>query len=123
LQKSLTPSFRRKPSRRSGTESFESRSERDWIPGHASLARNEDFSLLSRVLQESQNSKKLNVSSTENAEMAMVIDIMHTITWKTAWMYDQKRSCTKEASYLKLFSRETAQKIMVDAILSTSGPG
>jgi len=48
--------------------------------------------------------------------MALGIDIMHTITWKTAWMHDQKRSCTKEASYLKLFSREMAQKIMVDAM-------
>jgi hypothetical protein len=36
LQKSLTPSFRRKPSRQGGTESFESRLRRDWIPGRAS---------------------------------------------------------------------------------------
>jgi hypothetical protein len=32
-------------------ESLESRSERDWIPGRASLARNDDFASLSRVLQ------------------------------------------------------------------------
>jgi len=46
LQKSLTPSFRRKPESRSA--------EKYWIPGRASLARNDDFFLLSRVLQEAQ---------------------------------------------------------------------
>ena len=44
LQKSLTPSFRRKPESRIGRNS--------WIPGRASLARNDDFLLLSRILQE-----------------------------------------------------------------------
>jgi hypothetical protein len=48
--------------------------------------------------------------------MALGIDLMHTITWKTAWMYDQKRSCTKGASYVNLFCREPAQKIVVDAV-------
>jgi alkylation response protein AidB-like acyl-CoA dehydrogenase len=57
------------------------------------------------------------------AEMAMGIDIMHTITWKTAWMYDQKRACTKEASYVKLYSSETAQKIILDAIQIFGGHG
>jgi alkylation response protein AidB-like acyl-CoA dehydrogenase len=57
------------------------------------------------------------------AEMAMGIDIMHTITWKTAWMYDQKRPCTKEASYVKLFCSETAQKIVVDAMQMFGGYG
>jgi len=44
LQKSLTPSFRRKPESRSA--------RKNWIPGRASLARNDAFPLLSRVLQE-----------------------------------------------------------------------
>ena len=44
LQKSFTPSFRRKPESRIARKS--------WIPGRASLARNDDFRLLSRVLQE-----------------------------------------------------------------------
>jgi alkylation response protein AidB-like acyl-CoA dehydrogenase len=57
------------------------------------------------------------------AEMAMGIDIMHTITWKAAWMYDQKRPCTKEASYVKLFCSETAQKIVVDALQMFGGYG
>jgi len=35
-------------------ELLESRSERDWISGRASLARNDDFLLLARVLQEAQ---------------------------------------------------------------------
>lgn len=57
------------------------------------------------------------------AEMAMGIDIMHTITWKAAWMHDQKRPCTKEASYVKLFCSETAQKIVVDAMQMFGGYG
>jgi hypothetical protein len=37
----------------------------------------------------------------------MHIDIIHTITWKAAWMYDQGRNCTREASVVKLFCSET----------------
>jgi alkylation response protein AidB-like acyl-CoA dehydrogenase len=48
---------------------------------------------------------------------------MHTVTWKAAWMYDQKRSCTKEASYVKLYCSETAQKIVVDALQMFGGYG
>jgi hypothetical protein len=47
LQKSLTPLFRGTPDlvrgRRRNPESLESRLRRDWIPGRASLARNDDF--------------------------------------------------------------------------------
>jgi hypothetical protein len=47
LQKSLTPSFLwRKPESRIALKS--------WIPGRASLARNDDFPMLSKVLQEPQ---------------------------------------------------------------------
>jgi hypothetical protein len=45
LQKSLTPSGE-KPESRSA--------QKYWIPGRASLALNDDFLLLSRVLQEAQ---------------------------------------------------------------------
>ncbi len=45
------------------------------------------------------------------AEMAMYIDIIRTITYKAAWMHDQGLPCAKEASYVKLFSTEAAQKI------------
>jgi hypothetical protein len=46
LQKPLTPSFRRKPESRIA--------QKNWIPGRALFARNDDFLLLSRVLQEAQ---------------------------------------------------------------------
>ncbi|MGA2959928.1 MAG: hypothetical protein ABSF48_29955, partial [Thermodesulfobacteriota bacterium] len=36
-------------------ELLESRLRRDWIPGRASLARNNDFFLLPRVLQEAHS--------------------------------------------------------------------
>lgn len=45
------------------------------------------------------------------AEMAMYIDIIRTITYRAAWMHDQGMPCAKEASYVKLFSTEAAQKI------------
>jgi len=45
------------------------------------------------------------------AEMAMYIDIIRTITYKAAWMHEQGLPCAKEASYVKLFSTEAAQKI------------
>jgi hypothetical protein len=43
LEKSLTPLFRRKPESKIACES--------WIPGRASLARNDDCPVLSRVLE------------------------------------------------------------------------
>ena len=57
------------------------------------------------------------------AEWAMHIDIMHTITWKAAWMYDQGRDCTREASIVKLFCSEMAQKIVNEAIQLFGGYG
>jgi hypothetical protein len=52
LQKSLTPPFRRTPDRGPG-QAPESRIVlNSWIPGRASLARNDDFLLLPSVLQE-----------------------------------------------------------------------
>jgi len=45
------------------------------------------------------------------AEMAMLIDIIRTITYKAAWLHEQGLPCAKEASYVKLFSTEAAQKI------------
>ncbi len=57
------------------------------------------------------------------AEMAMYIEIMHTLTWKVAWMYDQGRNCRKEASYVKLFCSETAQRVVTDAIQMFGGYG
>jgi hypothetical protein len=63
LQKPLTPSFRRKPESRIA--------QKNWIPGRALLARNDDFLLLSRVLHEAQklkNKKWFIAELAENAE-------------------------------------------------------
>ncbi len=66
---------------------------------------------------------KFQVNQFKIAEWAMYIDIMHTITWKAAWMYDQGRDCTKEASIVKLFCSEMAQKIVNEAIQLFGGYG
>jgi hypothetical protein len=44
--------FIRHSSKSRNPEMLECRDERDWIPGRASLGRNDDFALLSRVLQD-----------------------------------------------------------------------
>jgi alkylation response protein AidB-like acyl-CoA dehydrogenase len=66
---------------------------------------------------------KFQVNQFKLAEWAMYIDIMHTITWKAAWGYDQGRDCTREASGVKLFCSETAQKIINEAIQLFGGYG
>jgi alkylation response protein AidB-like acyl-CoA dehydrogenase len=57
------------------------------------------------------------------ADWAMYIDIMHTITWKAAWMCDQGRDCTREASMVKLFCSETTQTLINQAIQLFGGYG
>jgi len=73
-----TPSFRRTPDRgrgrRRNPELLESRSERDWIPGRVSLAGNDGFLLLSRVLQETKIIENLNVSSTKGSGYLFVFE-------------------------------------------------
>ncbi len=66
---------------------------------------------------------RFQVNQFKLAEWAMYIDIMHTITWKAAWMYDQGRDCLKEASVVKLFCSETAQRIVNEAIQLFGGYG
>ncbi len=66
---------------------------------------------------------KFQVNQFKVAEWAMYIDIMHTITWKAAWLYEQGRKCTKEASMVKLFCSEMAQKIVNEAIQMFGGYG
>ena len=66
---------------------------------------------------------KFQVNQFKIAEWAMYIDIMHTITWKAAWMYDQGRDCTREASMVKLFCSETTQGIINEAIQLFGGYG
>ncbi|MBW1983327.1 MAG: acyl-CoA dehydrogenase [Deltaproteobacteria bacterium] len=57
------------------------------------------------------------------AEMAMHIDIIRTITYKAAWLHEQGLPCAKEASYVKLFSTEAAQKIADTGMQLHGGAG
>ena len=66
---------------------------------------------------------KFQVNQFKIAEWAMYIDIMHTITWKAAWMYDQGKKVRKEASMVKLFTAEICQKILADAMQIHGGYG
>jgi alkylation response protein AidB-like acyl-CoA dehydrogenase len=50
------------------------------------------------------------------AEMAMHIDIMRTITYRAAWLYDQQKPCMKDASIVKLFCSETLKNITGEAM-------
>jgi alkylation response protein AidB-like acyl-CoA dehydrogenase len=57
------------------------------------------------------------------AEMAMYLDIMRTYTYRVAWMYDQGKKVRKESSMVKLFTAETLQKILADAMQIHGGYG
>ena len=55
--------------------------------------------------------------------MAINIDIMRTITYKAAWLYDQGVECMKEACMVKLWTTETLQQLMLDAVNLHGGYG
>jgi len=57
------------------------------------------------------------------AEMAMHIDIMRSYTHRVAWMYDQGMNVRKESSMVKLYTAETVQKILNDAMQIHGGYG
>jgi len=75
------------------------------------------------LVDEAEAKEEFPVNQFKIAEWAMYIDIMHTITWKAAWMYDQGRDCTREASMVKLFCSETTQNIINQAIQLFGGYG
>ena len=57
------------------------------------------------------------------AEMAMNIDVMRTYTHRVAQLYDQGRKVRREAAMVKLFTAETLQKILSDAMQIHGGYG
>jgi len=57
------------------------------------------------------------------AEIAMLLDIMETITFRAAWLYEKGRPCMKEASMVKLFCSESLQKIVNDSMQIHGGYG
>jgi alkylation response protein AidB-like acyl-CoA dehydrogenase len=55
--------------------------------------------------------------------MAINIDIMRVMTYRAAWMYDQRLDCMKEACMVKVWTTETLQKLMLDALDLHGGYG
>jgi alkylation response protein AidB-like acyl-CoA dehydrogenase len=57
------------------------------------------------------------------ARMAMEIEVARTFTYRIAWMLDQGLDCMKEASMVKLFSSEMAQRVTWEAVQIHGGYG
>jgi alkylation response protein AidB-like acyl-CoA dehydrogenase len=57
------------------------------------------------------------------AEMATQIEAARTLLYKAAWLKEQKRPYTMEASMAKMFATEMAEKVCRDAIQVHGGYG
>jgi alkylation response protein AidB-like acyl-CoA dehydrogenase len=57
------------------------------------------------------------------AQMAMKIDVMRSYTYRVARLYDEGQRVMKEASMVKLFSAETLQEILAQAMQIHGGYG
>ena len=57
------------------------------------------------------------------ARMAMEIELTRAFTYKVAWMLDQGLPCMKEASMVKLFGSEMAQRVTWEAVQIHGGYG
>jgi alkylation response protein AidB-like acyl-CoA dehydrogenase len=57
------------------------------------------------------------------ARMATEIEVSRAMTYRVAWMYDQKLPCMKEASMIKLFASEMVQRATWEAMQILGGGG
>jgi len=57
------------------------------------------------------------------ADMAIQIEAARWLTWHAAWLADQRRPCTKEASMAKTFAADTAMRVTTDAVQILGGYG
>jgi alkylation response protein AidB-like acyl-CoA dehydrogenase len=57
------------------------------------------------------------------ADMATAIEASRMLTWRAAWMLDQRRPVNKEASMAKVFAADTAMKVTTDALQILGGVG
>lgn len=57
------------------------------------------------------------------ADMSTEIDAARFLTWKAAWIKDNKKRCTLEAAQAKLFSSEAAQRVTNKALQIHGGYG
>lgn len=66
---------------------------------------------------------KFQVNTFKLVNMAINIDIMRTMTYRAAWLYDQGLDCMKEACMVKVWTTETLQQLMLDAVALHGGYG
>lgn len=57
------------------------------------------------------------------ARMAIDIEATRWLVYHAAWLYDEGRKCTKEASMAKLFSTEMAERVTYEAMQIHGGYG
>jgi alkylation response protein AidB-like acyl-CoA dehydrogenase len=57
------------------------------------------------------------------ADMATQIDAARLLAWRAAWLYDNGRPCTTEASMAKAFAADVAMKTTTDAVQILGGYG
>jgi alkylation response protein AidB-like acyl-CoA dehydrogenase len=66
---------------------------------------------------------KFQINTLKLVNMAINVDIMRTMTYRAAWLYDQGVDCMKEACMVKVWSTETLQQLMLDAVALHGGYG
>ncbi len=57
------------------------------------------------------------------ARMATELEVTRSMTYRVAWMYDQKMPCMKEASMLKLYGSEMIQRATWESMQILGGGG
>ncbi|MFC4076716.1 acyl-CoA dehydrogenase [Salinithrix halophila] len=74
-------------------------------------------------VQFGQSLSKFQVIQHKLADMAMNIELARTMVYKAAWLKDQGKKFTKEASMCKLFASEIAMKVCDQAVQIHGGYG
>jgi alkylation response protein AidB-like acyl-CoA dehydrogenase len=74
-------------------------------------------------VQFGQSLSKFQAIQFKLADMAMKIEVARNMVYKAAWLKDQGRSFTKEASMAKLFASEMATRVCDEAIQIHGGYG
>jgi alkylation response protein AidB-like acyl-CoA dehydrogenase len=70
-----------------------------------------------------QSISRFQVIQHKLADMHMMIELARTYVYKAAWLKDQGRKFTKEASICKLFASEVAMKVCSEAVQIHGGYG
>ncbi len=66
---------------------------------------------------------KFQANTFKLVDIAMNVDIMRLMTYRAAWLYDQKAKYAKEAFMVKIFTTETLQQVMLKALSIHGGYG